>query len=58
MKKGESGKQLRIQVLKYNDTRAETEAAHVSNTVLWNLEPKLFALAEPEPDPDPDLDPG
>jgi hypothetical protein len=43
---------------KYNNTGAETEATHVSNTALRKPESQLFALAEPEPDPEPDLDPG
>jgi hypothetical protein len=62
VKKGESGKQLRIQV--GYDTGAETVATHISKTVLWNRNRRNrnSSLVEPQPDPEtdlePDLDPG
>ncbi len=64
MKNGESGKQIWIQVLKYNDTRAEKklQMSGTQNCEIEMQEPQQFALAEPEPDPEqdlePDLDPG
>ncbi len=59
MKKGEYGKQLRIKVLKYNDTRAEKklQMSETQNCGIETQEPQYFALAEPKPDPEPDLEP-